>query len=66
MQNILNNGNHREIYEGGNNYKNLTREYTNRASHVGKKKGGESKFPTNPETGHAGKRKTINEGHTRY
>ena len=55
-----------KIYEGGNTYKTPSRTNSNRASHDGKRKGGESASPTNPETGRAGKRKTRNAVHPIY
>ena len=52
-----------KIYKGVNTSKTPNRAYANRASHGRKRKGGEAASPINPDTGRAGKSKTINAGH---
>ena len=48
------------IYEGGATYKKTQRLEAKHASYVRNKKGGASALPSNPEQGHADKRKSNN------
>ena len=59
LQTIRRNGSHGKIYQvTGTTSKTPIRADTNSGSLGRKRKGGEAALPTNPKTGHAGKRKT--------